>query len=143
MTRASILAPLALLAALLTACGSGVRAGSAGLSHEERRVVDTYLAALQRGDAAAVAALALPEVDGTADARRRVAALGGRSITGVSLVAAREFGPDFTRVEVSGRYGDGSAYAETVTLTRVDRRWYLVLDNAATPSRSPAGTSPG
>lgn len=132
---------LALAATCLLGCSRDGAPVGGGLSDAERAVVDSYLSALERWDAGAITALALPGVDGRADASRRAAERGGRSIGEVRLAHTREFGPDLTRVEVTGRYADGSLYTEVVLLSREGGRWYLVLENAVSPSPRPASVS--
>ncbi len=132
---------LAFVVFLAGCTGGGAQDGGHGLSDAERAVVERYLFALERGDVQVIAGLGLPTVDGTADAGRRVAAVAGRHISRVSLVHSRDFGPDLTRIEISGRYDDQSPYAEAIALSRQDDRWHLVLDNPSPRSPRPASTS--
>lgn len=123
MSRIPSFACMALAGYLLaTGCGTRPEPGAA----DPRAAVDAYVAGLNASDHRAVARLAPPLNDPTADIRRRLAAYGGKAIELTAVNLSSDITPKVVRAELEGA-GAGGRYTETLTLEREDGRWFIAL----------------
>jgi hypothetical protein len=117
------------------ACGSapaGPTQPSAGRETRDR-VVQDYLAGLERRDGLAIASLVSPRVDATEDIGRVLASDGGTRLSDVTIAWLDEFGGSYVVATVTGTGQNAAKHVVTVPIARVDGRYYLGLGEA-TPS---------
>ena len=131
---------LAMIAALAIVAGCSLTPAaspaSPGQAARERLVTD-YLAALQRQDAGAVAAMVSPGVDATADIAAAMDQFGGVRLYDTRASWSDEFGGIYVVATVTGISDDGRAHEIRVPISRVAGDYYLALGQAA-PSGSEA-----
>ncbi|MFD8011058.1 hypothetical protein [Streptomyces sp. NPDC058955] len=97
----------------------------------ERQTAEAYVRALNGRDVAALAELAPPGYEGVeADARKLVAADGGKGLRIEIVEVSHEFGPDVASTRVSGTGRDGSPFSTYVQMVREDGDWVVVLGHA-------------
>lgn len=109
---------------------------SPGQAARERLVAD-YLAALERRDSGAVAAMVSPGVDAAADIAAVMDRYGGVRLHDARVSYRDEFAGIYVVATVTGTGDDGSPYEILVPISRVADGYYLALGQAA-PSGSPA-----
>ncbi|MFD6066618.1 Cif family virulence factor [Amycolatopsis lurida] len=106
-------------AGLLTGCGGGGDGGA----ESPQAAVDAYVRALNARDAPALEALAPPGNNAADEVRRRIDDFGGKEISLGDVDISSDISPDVANAQLTGSGG----YAERLTLTRKDGRWYVVL----------------
>jgi hypothetical protein len=114
-----------ILAGCLGLAGCGAAAPESG-APDPRSAVDAYVKGLNGNDYQAIARLAPPLNDPSAEIRQRLAAYGGRNITLASLDITSEITPKAAKAELDGR-GTNGRYRETLFLAREGDRWHIVL----------------
>ncbi|KOG31684.1 hypothetical protein ADK34_10000 [Streptomyces viridochromogenes] len=110
----------------------------------ERQTAEAYVQALNSRDVEALATLGPPgyeEVE--ADARKAVAADGGKGLEIDSVKVSHEFGADVASAHVVATDQAGKPFATYVPMFRHDGTWVVVLGHApgaGKPGVSPAAT---
>jgi hypothetical protein len=129
---------MVLLAAVAAGCSVLPVASTSSSSQTARdAVVADYLGALERRDAAAIAAMVSPRVDASADIAQVLARYGGMRLHGVQAMWLDEFEGSYVVATVTATGQDGTAYEIRVPMSWSDGRYYLALGQA-TPSGSEA-----
>ena len=141
--RALVVAAILVLAA---GCGSAPAGPTQPLAGREtrERIVQDYLAGLERRDGPAIAWLVSPRVDAAADIRRALASDGGMRLREVTIAWLDEFGGIYVVATVTGIGQDSAKHVINVPIARANGRYYLGLGEA-TPSgweANPASPSP-
>lgn len=120
---------------LLTGCGGGDGDGGA---ESPQAAVDAYVRALNARDAPALERLAPPGNNAADEVRRRIDDFGGKEISLGDVDISSDISPDVANAQLTGSGG----YAERLTLTRKNERWYVVLGQAKqNPAKQPASTN--
>ncbi|MFE5946955.1 hypothetical protein [Streptomyces sp. NPDC056480] len=129
--------PAVLACALLVGCSQE----PAPQGRTEQQTAEAYVQALNSRDVAALAKLGPPgyeEVE--ADARKAVAADGGKGLEIDSVKVSHEFGADVASAHVVATDRAGKPFAAYVQMSRHDGTWVVVLGHA--PGAGKAGSSP-
>lgn len=126
------------LFAVLVGFGLLVGCGSDGGADSPQAAVDAYVRALNARDAPALERLAPPGNNAANEVRHRIDDFGGKEISLDGVDISSDISPDVANARLTGTGG----YAERLTLTRTDERWYVVLGQAnPDPAKQPASTS--
>ena len=105
-------------------------------------LVETYLTALQAGDAGAMLSLVEPNVDARADVANAIQRDGGRELRNVTFSYLEEFG-SIKMVALNGVFaGDGSTFQSTIPMTRVNGRYYLAIGQGTPTGNESDPSSP-
>lgn len=122
-----------LTAALLLAACTGNATGA----DDPRTAVDTYLAAMNNNDEAALRNV-LPETQRD-QAKTHLSDQGGRALAVESVDITQDFGPMHAFAHVQGTHADRSRYDERLVVSKIDDRWYVGIPG---PVRVPASGKP-
>ncbi|MEU0882046.1 hypothetical protein ABZ345_25815 [Lentzea sp. NPDC005914] len=120
---------------VLGACASGDGTGA----ESPKAAVDTYLAAMNDEDEAALRKMIAEPVRG--DAAGYLAEHGGKGLVVESLDITQEFGPDFANAHVTGTNADRSRFDERIVVSKIDDRWYVGLLGPVPDRSSPTAKS--
>jgi len=123
-----------LLAGCLVLSGCGAPEPETG-APDVKTAVEAYVRGLNGNDYAAIARLAPPQNDASAEIRRRLAVHGGQNIKLESLDISSEITPKIARAELEG-FGNRGRYKETLQLEREEGRWHIALGRNPDPVRS-------
>jgi hypothetical protein len=130
MRPTAVLLTSALL--LLAAC-----TGNATGADDPRTAVDTYLAAMNNNDEAALRNVV---VEAHRDqARTHLSDRGGKALTVESVDITQDFGPMVASAHVQGTHADRSRYDERIVVSKIDDRWYVGIPG---PLSVPPGGKP-
>lgn len=119
---------------LLTGCGADTGAGS------PQQAIDAYVAALNARDTKALAQLAPPGNDAADEIRQRLDQHGGQNIRIASTRLTNGVSPDVVSASIQGQ-GSAGDYSETLTLTRTDDRWHVVMGQQEPSSNKRSATT--
>ncbi|MGW8361656.1 hypothetical protein ACWGK1_13920 [Streptomyces wedmorensis] len=137
-----------LLAVVTCALLMGCTQESAPQVRTERQTAEAYVQALNSRDVEALGKLAPPDYEEVeADARKAVAADGGKGLRIDSVKVSHEFGDDVASAHVLATDKGGKPFATYVQMSRHDGTWVVVLGHAPgagkTGASSAATESPG